>query len=255
VVVRAQGGGERHGRRIILAAVPRLLAVLIVAAVALAGCGSSAKDEKSGESGASTPAATETATAANEFLPQGCENVSKPEAKDVGKLKKPTEKLSKSKTYVATVSTTCGDFEITLDAKRAPITGGSFKYLADKKFFDGLAFHRIVPDFVIQGGDPVGDGSGGPGYSVVEAPPSSLEYTAGVVAMAKTQNEAAGTSGSQFFVVTGDQASTLTPDYALLGKVTQGMDVVTKIGGIQSDPSTGQPAAPVVIKSITVAAK
>jgi cyclophilin family peptidyl-prolyl cis-trans isomerase len=73
--------------------------------------------------------------------------------------------------------------------------------------------------------------------------------------MAKTQTEPAGTSGSQFFVVTGDQAATLTPDYALLGKVTSGMDVVTKIGGIQSDPSTGQPAAQVVIKSITVAAK
>jgi peptidyl-prolyl cis-trans isomerase B (cyclophilin B) len=229
----------------------RLLAVLIAAAVAVAGCGSSSKNEQA----ASTPEATETAASANQFLPQGCEDVPKPAAKDVGKLKRPKEKLSPAKTYVATVSTTCGDFQITLDSKRAPITGGSFKYLADKKFFDGLSFHRIVPDFVIQGGDPAGTGSGGPGYSVVEPPPSSLKYTPGVVAMAKTQDEPAGTSGSQFFVVTGDQASTLGPDYALLGKVTSGMDVVTKIGGIQSDPNTGQPAAQVVIKSITVSAK
>jgi peptidyl-prolyl cis-trans isomerase B (cyclophilin B) len=238
-----------------LAAVPRHLSVLIAClALAVAGCGSSS--DKQGQSGASTPEPTGTATTeANQFLPQGCENVEKPAPKDVGKLAKPKEKLSKSKTYVATVSTSCGDFAITLDAKRAPVTGGSFKYLADKKFFDGLGFHRIVPDFVIQGGDPVGDGSGGPGYSVVEAPPKSLEYTPGVVAMAKTQTEPAGTSGSQFFVVTGEQAATLTPDYALLGKVTSGMDVVTKIGGIQSDPNTGQPAAQVVIKSITVAAK
>jgi peptidyl-prolyl cis-trans isomerase B (cyclophilin B) len=237
-----------------LPAVPRLLVVLTACfALLLAGCGSSSDDKAASPSDTSTPEATESAApAANASLPQGCENVSKPGPKDVGTLKKPTEKLSKSKHYLATVSTSCGDFDITLDAKQAPITGGSFKYLADKKFFDGLAFHRIVPDFVIQGGDPKGDGSGGPGYSVVEAPPSSLKYTPGVVAMAKTQAEAPGTSGSQFFVVTGEGAGSLTPDYALLGKVTRGMDVITKIGGIQADPSTGAPAAEVVIKSITV---
>ena len=118
--------------------------------------------------------------------------------------RRPRRSWSKSKTYVATVSTTCGDFQITLDAKRAPITGGSFKYLADEKFYDGLTFHRIVPDFVIQGGDPAGSGNGGPGYSVEEAPPSDLKYTKGIVAMAKTAGRAAGHLGSQFFVVTGD---------------------------------------------------
>src|ERR671938_355848 len=105
-------------------------------------------------------------------------------------------------------------------------TGGG---LGRSGFYDGLAFHRIVPDFVIQGGDPAGNGSGGPGYTVVEPPPSSLKYTPGVVAMAKTQAEPAGASGSQFFVVTGSQAQVLTPDYALLGRVTGGMDVVSKI--------------------------
>ncbi len=105
---------------------------------------------------------------------------------------------------------------------------------------------------MIQGGDPAGDGSGGPGFSVEEAPASDLKYTEGIVAMAKTGAEPAGTSGSQFFVVTGPDAASLTPDYALLGEVTKGMDVATKIGGIQADPNTGQPAAVVVIKSITV---
>jgi peptidyl-prolyl cis-trans isomerase B (cyclophilin B) len=240
-----------------LPAVQRLLAVLIASiALVAAGCG----DSKDGEATAtSTPeaAATETATptaAANEFLPEGCENVEKPAPKEAGELKKPTEKLDKSKTYVATLATTCGDIEITLDAKRAPITGGSFKYLADQKFFDGLNFHRIVADFVIQGGDPQGDGNGGPGYSVEEAPPSNLKYTEGIVAMAKTQTEPAGTSGSQFFIVTGPGAATLTPDYALLGKVTKGMDVVTKIGGIQAGQD-GTPAAQVVMKTVTVKEK
>jgi peptidyl-prolyl cis-trans isomerase B (cyclophilin B) len=231
--------------------VSRLLAVLVAClTLVLAACGD---DEPEQPAATDTPAAEET-PAANEFLPEGCEDVSKPAPKDVGEIKKPKERLSRSETYTATVSTTCGTFEIRLDAKRAPVTGGSFKYLADRKFFDGLTFHRVVPDFVIQGGDPAGDGSGGPGYSVEEAPPRSLKYTEGIVAMAKTGTEPAGTSGSQFFVVTGAQAASLTPDYALLGKVTKGMDVVKKIGGIQADPS-GQPAAQVVIKSITVSEK
>jgi cyclophilin family peptidyl-prolyl cis-trans isomerase len=108
---------------------------------------------------------------------------------------------------------------------------------------------------VIQGGDPAGTGEGGPGYSVEEAPPTSLKYTEGVVAMAKTGAEPAGTSGSQFFIVTGPSAEQLTPDYALLGEVTKGMDVAEKIGGIQADQNTGQPAAPVIIKSVTVSEK
>ncbi len=158
--------------------------------------------------------------------------------------------LDSAKTYVATVSTSMGDFEITLDAKRAPKTGGSFKSLADKGFYDKLTFHRVVPGFVIQGGDPNGDGSGGPDYSVEEAPPQDLKYTKGVVAMAKTQDEPAGTSGSQFFVVTADDAQ-LPPDYALLGKVTSGQDVVDKIGKVKTDPNE-QPLKPVTIKTIKV---
>jgi peptidyl-prolyl cis-trans isomerase B (cyclophilin B) len=231
-----------------LPAVPRHLAVLIATlALVAAGCGGSSDKE----SKATPPPAPETTV----DMSNGCGKAEKPAAKDPGKIAKPTERLSASKTYVAAVSTSCGDFEITLDAKRAPKTGGSFKYLADKRFFDDLTFHRIVADFVIQGGDPAGDGSGGPGYTVVEAPPKDLAYKPGIVAMAKTQTDPSGASGSQFFVVTGTQAATLTPDYALLGKVTSGMDVVDKIGGIQSDPNTGQPAWVVVIKSIRVTEK
>jgi hypothetical protein len=105
-----------------LPAVPRLLAVLIAClALLAAGCGG--EDDRSQEAEA-TPEATEAAPAANEFLPEGCENVEKPAPKDVGTIEQPTEELDSGKTYVATVSTSCGDFEITLDSKRAPITGG-----------------------------------------------------------------------------------------------------------------------------------
>ena len=198
------------------------------------------------------PAASSTATPEDTGGEQGsgCTPAERPVPKDA-RFEQPKQRLAPGKTYVATVTTNCGAFEITLDSKRAPRTGGSFKSLADKGFYDGLGFHRIVPGFVIQGGDPKGDGSGGPGYSVVEAPPRTLKYVKGVVAMAKTGIEAAGTSGSQFFVVTGEAG--LPPEYALVGKVTQGQEVVDKIGVVPVSPDE-QPVEPIVIESVAVAA-
>jgi peptidyl-prolyl cis-trans isomerase B (cyclophilin B) len=219
------------------------LILCLACALVVAACGED--DDSSGEA-AATPTATE------EAAPAGCEAAEEPEPKGEGNLKNPKERLDGGKTYVATVSTNCGDFEITLDAKRAPKTGGSFKALADEGFFDGTTFHRIIAGFVIQGGDPQGTGGGGPGYSVVEAPPRDLVYSKGVVAMAKSDVEAAGTSGSQFFVVTAEDAQ-LPPDYALLGKVTSGQDVVDKIGVVETDPATDKPVEPVVISSVKVA--
>ena len=219
----------------------RVLILCLACALLVAACG---EDDDGGGEAAATPAPTEAA-------PAGCEAAEAPEPKGEGKLPKPKATLDPAKTYVATVATNCGDFEITLDAKRAPKTGGSFQSLAEKGFYDGTTFHRIVAGFVIQGGDPKGDGTGGPGYSVVEAPPKDLVYTKGVVAMAKTGTEPAGTSGSQFFVVTAEDAQ-LPPDYALLGKVTGGQDVVDKIGVVEIDPATEQPVEPVVIQSVKV---
>ena len=221
----------------------RVLTLMLCLALLVAACG---EDEGSDGETAATPTATE------EAAPAGCEPAEAPEPKGEGDLAKPKGKLDASKTYVATVSTNCGDFEITLDAKRAPKTGASFQALADDGFFDGTTFHRIVPGFVIQGGDPKGDGTGGPGYSVVEAPPDDLVYSKGVVAMAKTGSEPAGTSGSQFFVVTAEDAQ-LPPDYALLGEVTGGQDVVDKIGVVETD-AMDAPVSPVVISSVKVAA-
>jgi len=112
-------------------------------------------------------------------------------------------------------------------------------------------FHRIIPNFVIQGGDPTGTGNEGPGYETVEPPPASTKYTEGVVAMAKTESEASGTAGSQFFIVIGSDAATLPPDYALLGKVTEGLDVAKRIGNF-GDPNTGAITRLVEIEKATV---
>jgi peptidyl-prolyl cis-trans isomerase B (cyclophilin B) len=221
---------------------PLPVALLLACALMISACGG---DEK--EKTAAAPTATETAEPAQEA---GCEKVAKPQPANEAKLPKPTQELKAGKTYVARVLTNCGEFEITLDPKRAPKTGGSFASLVAKRFYDGLTFHRIVAGFVIQGGDPVGDGSGGPGYTVTEAPPEDLTYGKGVVAMAKTGTDPGGASGSQFFVVTGEDAG-LPPEYALLGKITKGQEVVDKIGVLAVGPDES-PTEPVVIRQIRI---
>jgi cyclophilin family peptidyl-prolyl cis-trans isomerase len=225
-----------------------LLALLVTAtaALGLAACGG---DEDPQEAG--TTAATSAAPAAAPSPGPGCTGVTAPEPKGEGELDAPDEQLDPERKHVLTLKTNCGSFEIALAVKRAPKTASSVAALARDGFYDGLTFHRIVPGFVVQGGDPQGDGQGGPGYSVVEAPPKGLQYRRGIVAMAKTQIEDPGTSGSQFFVVTGPDAG-LPPEYALLGEVTKGMDVVERIGDVRTDPATEMPAAPVVIESATV---
>ena len=158
-------------------------------------------------------------------------------------------RLDPTRRYTVTVRTNLGDFAFVLDVKDAPCTTASFASLVRRKFFDGTRFHRIVPGFVIQGGDPTGTGTGGPGYTVVDRPPAGARYTRGLVAMAKTGAEPAGTSGSQFFVVTARDAG-LPPDYALLGKVTRGLDVVERIGRLGN--ANEQPTRRVVVESMSL---
>jgi cyclophilin family peptidyl-prolyl cis-trans isomerase len=153
--------------------------------------------------------------------------------------------LDPAKTYDVTLQTNRGSFTIRLDQHSSPNATASFVALVKRGFFDGTVFHRIIPGFVVQGGDPTGTGTGGPGYSTVDPPPSTTRYTHGVVAMAKTASEAPGTAGSQFFVVTAADAK-LPPDYALLGHVVRGLPVVDRIGELGT-PS-GQPTARVVIR-------
>ena len=155
-----------------------------------------------------------------------------------------------------TIVTNCGTFAFTLDVAQSPKTSASFYSLVKRGFFDGVTFHRVAAGFVIQGGDPTGTGAGGPGYSVVEAPPKNTQYVLGDVAMAKTQTQPSGASGSQFFVVTGEnvtQSAGLTPDYALVGKVVSGIGVVQRIGSLPTNPpQDGAPTPAVVMSKVTV---
>jgi peptidyl-prolyl cis-trans isomerase B (cyclophilin B) len=208
-------------------ALGRRLPLALLLVLALAACGGSKKQ--------ATPPQQTTTDAA------GCRSVTPP-AGQARTESKPTKRLDPAKTYEVQIATNCGSFTIRLAVKTSPATTASFASLVQKRFFDGTVFHRIVPGFVIQGGDPTGSGSGGPGYTTVDIPPASTRYTLGVVAMAKTGAEPAGTSGSQFFVVTAQDAQ-LPPDYAVLGTIAKGQAVVGKIGEL-GDPSSGGQGVP-----------
>ncbi|HUR24009.1 MAG TPA: peptidylprolyl isomerase [Acidimicrobiales bacterium] len=153
-----------------------------------------------------------------------------------------------AKTYTAEMQTSKGTMTIDLDVKNATKTVNNFVVLARYKYFDGIAFHRIIPGFVIQGGDPLQNGAGNPGYSFEDELPKPGSYKIGSLAMA---NSGANTNGSQFFIITGDAGVSLQPQYSLFGQVTQGLEVVKAIEevgipGIEA----GKPSE--VVKILTV---
>jgi cyclophilin family peptidyl-prolyl cis-trans isomerase len=226
-------GAPQDKRWIILAAFA-VIAVGVVGAILISRSGG----DDNGDSSSATTASSQ----------GGCKKVEAPEPKEV-KLEAPKEEVQPGEELTAVVQTSCGTFDIALDTKRAPKTANSFAYLAEEGVYDDLTFHRIAPGFVIQGGDPQGNGTGDAGYKVTENPPANLAYTKGIVAMAKSSAEPPGTSGSQFFVVTGADAG-LPPEYALVGKVSEGMDVVEKIDKLGTPEE--KPKQTVLIESVTI---
>jgi cyclophilin family peptidyl-prolyl cis-trans isomerase len=222
-------GFREERRKWIALGVFALIAAVVVAAILI------------GRSGGSDSTTEASASA--------CKQVEAPQPKKVS-FSAPKQALSKGEKATAVVETSCGTFEIALDTTRAPKTANSFTFLADEGFYDDLTFQRVAPEFVIQGGDPLGTGTGGPGYSIDEKPPANLAYTKGIVAMAKTSAEPPGRSGSQFFVVLSADAG-LPPEYALVGKVDKGFDVVERIGKL-GNPETEKPKQTVLIEKISI---
>jgi len=232
--------------------------VILLAVVVLVARG---KDDPPTTDRTSTQAPGEAATAPTTTAPprstrDGCRAVAAPAPRTANAERRRSRKrLSRKRRHTAVIRTNCGTIEIRLDVRRAPRTTSSFAGLARNKFFDGLTFHQIARpggnDYFIQGGDPLGNGNGGPGYTVVEPPPKKLKYRRYVVAMAKTQTQQPGTSGSQFFIVTAANTQ-LEPDFALLGKVVGGKSIVRRIAAVASDPGTEMPIDPVVISSVRI---
>lgn len=167
----------------------------------------------------------------------------------------PTMTIDPKKQYFATLHTSKGDVRIELLPAKAPKTVNNFVFLAKDGFYDNVRFHRIIKTFMVQTGDPRGNGTGDPGYRFEDELPPQLQYGPGVVAMA---NSGPNTNGSQFFICTGDDSRTLNnhPDYTVFGKVVGGMDAVQAIASTPVGPGgRGEMSAPkeeVVIKSVTV---
>jgi cyclophilin family peptidyl-prolyl cis-trans isomerase len=263
---RAEARRRQQRMRVVIAAITAVVVVLAVVLVSVGG-GKDTTTKASDSStttapGAGTTASTSSPTSSDGEIPDDhSENTSPPFVYGDGECPPPTPPATPKRTftaapkkcivdgthYRAVVQTSEGTFTIELLAKRAPGTVNNFVVLARWGFFDGLSFHRVVPGFVIQGGDPNGDGSGGPGYTIAdELPVAVTSYKTGAVAMA---NSGPNTNGSQFFVCT-DCAGLPSPGYSLFGQVLDGMDVVRAIEALGS--GDGPPSKKVTIDKVTI---
>jgi cyclophilin family peptidyl-prolyl cis-trans isomerase len=204
-----------------------------------------AKPTSSSSSSATTTAALQ-AAANKQAVAAGCPADPHTALKKTLYKAPPPMTINTSTTYTATVETNAGgSFTMSLDPTEAPIAVNSFVFLADHGFYNCVIFHRVIPGFVDQTGDPTGTGTGGPGYEFTEhGPPTAAnpanQYPLGSVAMANSSSGTTdpSTNGSQFFIVTGTSGESLPPDYVLFGKVTSGMPVVQKINAAGTSGGT-----------------
>ncbi|MGI9187835.1 MAG: peptidylprolyl isomerase [Gaiellales bacterium] len=227
-----------------------LLVIALLTAALLAAC---SVPGRGGESTSTVQAPPESTAAAPTLTPgaDGCDHQVPPyanERKPTYAEAPPDPLVPPTATWTVTMITSCGPITMTLD----PTTGGtatsSFAALVRAGFYDGLTFHRVVPGFVVQGGDPAGNGSGGPGYTVDTAPPSDYRYRNGDVAMAKAGNEPAGAAGSQFFIVSTESGGAmLEPLYAVVGHVTDATSAETLKKIDKLGVADGPPVEPVYI--------
>jgi cyclophilin family peptidyl-prolyl cis-trans isomerase len=233
---------------------PRLVAALAVTALLVTACGS---DEDSSSESVTTettssvsattdPASDSTSTATSDAE---CPPVEGADSQTREFDAAPPMCLDDGVSYQAIVTTNQGEFTIALDAESAPVAANNFVFLARNQYFDDTVCHRIIPNFVVQCGDPTATGTGGPGYTIVDEPPAPGEYQIGSIAMAKTVEP--DSAGSQFFIITGSDGAALPPEYALFGQVTDGLDTTVEAMAAAGSPD-GVPTEPIEIQSIRI---
>jgi len=229
-----------------------LLTTAVVAALVLAACGGSAATTTQGEIPLEVVPRTYKQFRAQ---PTAC-GAQSPDPVTSMEFDAPgDESVDPSTPNLAVLSTSCGDITVELDASIAPETVNSFVFLARQGYFDGTVFHRVIPGFVAQGGDPTATGTGGPGYSIPdEFPPAGIGYDRGTLAMA---NAGPGTTGSQFFIMLDD--SGLPPQFTIFGRVTDGLDVLDRLQTVplgtapaSPDPVPSTPLETIYLNTITV---
>lgn len=167
----------------------------------------------------------------------------------------PEMQIDSTKKYAATIHTNKGDIKVELFADKAPKTVNNFVFLAKEGYYNNVKFHRVIKTFMIQTGDPLGNGFGGPGYSFEDELPPAKQYKPGILAMA---NAGPNTNGSQFFICSGPDSTYLNtqPNYTVFGEVIEGMDTVDKIASVPVGPSFGgensSPKEAVFMESIEI---
>jgi cyclophilin family peptidyl-prolyl cis-trans isomerase len=216
-------------------AAARLLSALAVTMLLAGACGN---DDSQSE-----PVATEAAGSAD------CPPIDGTESQTREFDAAPPMCLEPGTSYEAIVTTNKGEFTIALDPEAAPVAANNFVFLARNQYFDDTVCHRIIPDFVVQCGDPTATGTGGPGYTIVDEPPDAGQYQIGSIAMAKTA--APDSAGSQFFIITGPNGAALPPEYALFGQVVDGLDGTVAAMAAAGTPD-GAPTEPIEIQSIRI---
>lgn len=224
----------------------RLATIAVAAVLTLAACGSD-DDTATGTTGtvADDTAGTAGGDAAGECPPaEGTETQTRQFAGP------PPDCLVAGVTYEAVVTTNKGEFTIELDPEQAPAAANNFVFLARNRYFDETPCHRIIPDFVVQCGDPTGTGTGGPGYTIVDEPPAPGQYELGSIAMARTPQP--DSAGSQFFIVIGAAGEGLPPEYALFGQVVDGFDSTVADMAAAGTPGDGVPSEPIEIESVRI---
>ena len=249
----------RRKRLVTIGSLTAVVAIVIAGVIVLSGKDDDSKASSSTKSTTTVPAAAgettvpgeaTTTTAFAEAAPGSAEC---PAADGSSPAKRefdgpPKMCIDPTKTYTAKVETNQGTFTLQFDAAKAPKTVNNFVFLARYHYYDGIIFHRIIKDFMMQGGDPTGTGTGGPGYEFADELPAAGEYQKYSVAMA---NSGPNTNGSQFFIITGPQGVSLPPSYSLFGKAIDGTDVIDKIGVVATD-SSDKPTSEVKMDKVTI---
>jgi cyclophilin family peptidyl-prolyl cis-trans isomerase len=239
---------------------------VFVAAILILNLVNGGKDKKkvvASPTTTTTVAKTGTTVSAAALAAVKCNDTKPPASTKQQSQKVPAQTIDPKKTYTAVMTTSCGDITIALDAKNAPRGVNNFVFLARQGFYDGLKFHRVVKDFVIQGGDPKGDGTGSPGYENAPTEVPKNGYPLGTLAYAKTSSAAAGSAGSQFFVVTSDHPSALEQktagsyQYGVFGHVTDGIAVAKKMESFAPTTNNGDgaPTRPLYVFKVTITEK
>ena len=244
--IEAQRRAEKRRRTLRTAGIVAVVAVVVVVSVyLLTGSNSSTSTTTTTVHGPTTTTTTVPSVTQKQAdalaVAAGCPKSTSARVNTLSWSAAPALTIDKTKTYYANFVTTAGAFRVKFDAAKAPETVNSFIFLAKQGYYHCVIFHRVIPGFVVQGGDPTGTGTGGPGYTIPDELPSAASPTYPLYSLAMANTGQPHTGGSQFFIVTGPNGESLPASYSLFGQVVSGtktVDILNAAGSTSGVPPT-----------------